>query len=68
MPSAFCSWREQTTSRTHGLRFRARLLKSEDLPYADGPLNLPLDEHPFLATHVEAMHIVDTGACACMKK
>jgi hypothetical protein len=54
---------KQLTPRS--CRFRARLLKSEDLPYADGPLNLPLDEHPFLATHVEAMHIVDTGARAC---
>jgi hypothetical protein len=53
-------WRREQT--THARKRCRRLLKSEDLPYADGPLNLPLDEHPFLATHVEAMHIVDTGA------
>jgi hypothetical protein len=34
--------------------------------YADGPLELPLEEQPFLQAHVEAMHIVDTGAPRCV--
>ena len=42
----------------------ASLLGSEALPYEDGPLTLPLSEHPFLAAHVERLDVVDCGDAA----